>query len=157
MAEIWGEIQFARQHFEEALNIYRKQKNEAGEAAALKALGDAAVKLQQFEQAAACYDEALTQFSTAGLRRNAGETELAIGRLHLHQSDYQNATQHCQLALIQFHDIQDRRGEADARLALGEVRHLLRQSEEAVHLWVRPGDRIARRVIALARRKPSAL
>ena len=69
------------QHFEEALNIYRKQKNEAGEAAALKALGDASVKLQQFDRAAECYNEALTQFETAGLRRNVAETELAIGRL----------------------------------------------------------------------------
>jgi tetratricopeptide (TPR) repeat protein len=125
----------AQQHFEEALNIYRKQKNEAGEAAALKALGDASVKLQQFDRAAECYGEALTQFKTAGLRRNVAETELAIGQIHLRQRNYLDAAQHCELALAQFGELQDRRGEADAQLVLGEVRHLQRQSPEAVRLW----------------------
>jgi tetratricopeptide (TPR) repeat protein len=63
------------------------------------------------------------------------ETELAVGRLRHQQRDDEDAARHYQLALDQFHDIQDRRGEADAQLALGEARHLQRQSEEAVRLW----------------------
>jgi tetratricopeptide (TPR) repeat protein len=130
-----GKALSAEERFEEALKIYRAEKNEAGEAAALKALGNARAKLLRLDEAELCYAEALTQFKTAGLRRNVAETELAIGRLHLQRRDYEGAAQHCQLALIQFHDIEDRRGAADAQLALGETQHMQRNSDEALELF----------------------
>jgi tetratricopeptide (TPR) repeat protein len=129
-----GQWQLAAQRLDEARLIYRTEKNEPGEAAALKAVGDVLLKLKQIDLALERYEEALTQFQAAGLLRNTAETQLALGRLYCQRQDYQAAHDRYQLALIQFHNIEDRLGEADVRLALGELQLLLRQEDQAARL-----------------------
>jgi tetratricopeptide (TPR) repeat protein len=97
----------------------------------LKALGDAHVKLREFDRALPYYTEALAQFDTAGLRHNAAETELALGYLCREQAAYPDARQHYQRAAEQFTAIHDQRGAADARLEVGVMHNLLRESGEA--------------------------
>ncbi len=126
----------AQQRFEEALKIYRKQKNEAGEAAALKALGDARVKLQQLDRGSRVLRrgaDAIQDGRPAAQRGRNRTRHRAAASCSRETTRARRSSTNWRL--IQFHDIEDRRGEADAQLALGEARHLQRQSEEAVRLW----------------------
>jgi len=125
-------------HYDDALTVHehavtasRENGDEAGRAAALRAIGDVHYRLGRYETASDHVRQALALFrrlgdtdGEAGALDSLGDIERRLGR-------YRSAAQRHRRALTLYRRVGDRLGEADALTGLGTAENRLQRPERA--------------------------
>ncbi|MGQ0774948.1 MAG: tetratricopeptide repeat protein [Pseudonocardiales bacterium] len=129
-----------------ALPIYRQIGARLGEANAIKALGDVALRQARYEDAAEYYGQALPIYRQIGDRLGEAYAIQALGDVALRQDRYEDAAEYYGQALLIYHQIGDRLGEANtllsrARLAIatGERASADTQMAEVIRIYTAIG------------------
>jgi CHAT domain-containing protein len=116
-----NKLQAALEKFSEALNIYRQNKNKAGEGKALNNLGNTYGDLGQIQKAISYYQQGLE------VAKATGDTDLEarilsnIGLTYRDSGDSTRATEYCNKALAVARKSGNRETEALALKALGAI------------------------------------
>jgi tetratricopeptide (TPR) repeat protein len=116
------QLSSARSHYEEALTLYRQEKNILGEANTLQALGDLKVRLADLAGARTDYEAALSLYRTIQARLGEANTRKALGDLKVRLDDLAGARTDYEAALPLYRTIQARLGEANTLQALGDLK-----------------------------------
>ncbi|MGI5145370.1 ATP-binding protein [Plantactinospora sp. CA-294935] len=136
-----GEVRKAIEIFKRVLAGCRESADLLGQAATLHRLGDAQQQLRRYDQAAACYQEALVIREGLGAWRDQAVTHERLAALRLRTGDPEGALRHCELALA----LQERARDdatrcdilitgADAERALGRYPAALERAYAAIAL-----------------------
>ncbi|WP_437716809.1 hypothetical protein WMF45_10595 [Sorangium sp. So ce448] len=126
--KLWtGRVQEAIEDAEESVRLFHRLGLRSEEGSALRALGDARVKIHQLDQARAAYERALAAVDDAGDPIGRAVTLLSRGRLLQLEGNVKNARQDFEEALSLAREHKSRFYEAVAHEALGELS--LRRSE----------------------------
>ncbi|MFI5666336.1 AfsR/SARP family transcriptional regulator [Streptomyces sp. NPDC051704] len=107
---------------------------------ALNDLGLVAQFLRRFEEAAACYDEAIALAHTLGHRSGAAVTSVNAALARVRSGSPAEAVAACESALLAMGELEDQVGSAYALYVLGLALHGVGRFEEAV---VRYGEALA--------------
>ena len=101
------------------------------EANTIKALGDVHLRLAEYDQARARYEEARPIYAGIGARLGEANTIKALGDVHLRLAEYEAARARYEEARPVYAGIGDRLGEANTIKALGDVHLQLAEYEAA--------------------------
>ena len=108
----------------QALELYRDLGDQAGQAAALTAIGFLHMTTDHYPDAAAAQRQALELFRDLGHRRGQGDALNGLGTVHRYTGDYPAAAACHRQALEIYRDLGDQRGQGHALLYLGAVQRL---------------------------------
>ena len=119
----------------DALAAARQTGHTGGEADCLYALGEVQRMQNEYEAAAAHYEQALALYRASGERLGEANCLRALGEVHRLQNEYEAAVERYQQALALYRAIGGRLGEAHTLWALGEVQRLQNEYEAAVERY----------------------
>lgn len=111
----------ARQHYEEALPLYREVGDQRGEANCIQGLGDIALWRSDHDQARQLYDKALLLYREVGDVRGEANRIQGLGEIALRRSDHDKARQLYNNALQLYRQVEDILGEANCIRGLGDI------------------------------------
>ncbi len=105
--------------------------DQALKANCFKALGDVHIKLSEYEQARARYDQALPIYNQIGAPLGEANCIKALGDVYIKLDEYEIACARYEEALSIYNQIGDRLGEANSIKALGDVHIRLSEYEKS--------------------------
>ncbi len=137
----------AREHYEEALPLYRRVGDVLGEANCIRSLGDIALRRSDHDVACERYEEALPLFRRVGSVLGEANCIRSLGNIALRRSDHDAARERFEEAFPLHRRVGDVLGEANCIMSLGDIA-LLRSDhdvacerfEEALPLFRRVGS-----------------
>ncbi|MER6778091.1 MULTISPECIES: BTAD domain-containing putative transcriptional regulator [unclassified Streptomyces] len=135
-----GRIEEAGRHAELSVAAARAADDVYTLRQALNDLGLVAQFLRRFEEAAACYDEAIALAHTLGHRSGAAVTSVNAALARVRSGSPAEAVAACESALLVMDELEDQVGAAYALYVLGLALHGVGRFEEAV---VRYGEALA--------------
>ncbi|MEB4592523.1 tetratricopeptide repeat protein, partial [Candidatus Thiothrix sp. Deng01] len=116
-----GQIEQARQHYDQAIELYQQEQAKLGLANALKALGDLESRLGQIEQARQHYDQAIELYQQEQAKLGLANALKALGDLESRLGQIEQARQHYDQAIELYQQEQAKLGLANALKALGDL------------------------------------
>jgi predicted ATPase/class 3 adenylate cyclase len=116
-----GNAATAKGHFVYALALYEGQHDQPGVVSALRNLGDAALSEEQFPEASALYDRALSIARQLGRTRDIAAIVMSLGALAFFQADAARAARLYEESLVSWRELGDLPGTALALGNLGEA------------------------------------
>lgn len=126
-----NQLSKARSYCEEALSLYRQEKNALGAATALRELGDLHMRRENWTSAQHAYQAALIIYRTQGSSLGEANTLQVLGDLCLREADLVNARRSYDTALLLYRAVANRQGEANTLQALGNLLEIEGHLEEA--------------------------
>jgi tetratricopeptide (TPR) repeat protein len=126
-----GELDHARDNYEIALRLYRKDKTPEGVAGCLAGLGEIALIRSEYEVSSALYAEAVTFYQSAGNAAEEAHCLFYLGDIELRRRNYDAAEANYQAARILFERLDKRRGTANCQFRLADLAYGRDQHELA--------------------------
>jgi tetratricopeptide (TPR) repeat protein len=130
-----GQVDSARNHYQQAITLYEKEQDDLGRANALQSLGDLDLRLGQVDSARNHYQQAITLYEKeqhdlgrANALKSLGDLDLRLGQVDSARSLYQQAIT---LYEKEQHDL----GRANALQSLGDLDLRLGQVDSARNLY----------------------
>lgn len=129
--------QEALQISEQALQIYREIKFQAGEGRAILHLGGTYESLGKYQKANEYYRQSLNIFKQIGDRKGEASSLRNLGSASENLGQYQEALKLYRSSLFMFKQIEDRKGEGYTLMGIGGIYFRLGQYQEAINYYQR--------------------
>lgn len=143
----YGRNMEAKTNLESALKVTGSDRT--AEATIIKALGDVHVRLDEYNEALTCYEQAFPMYQAIGDRLGEANVIKSLGDVHVMLDEYSKAWKRYKQALPLYQTIGSRLGEANVIKALGDVYVMLAKYyeaqthyEQALILYQTIGDRM---------------
>jgi tetratricopeptide (TPR) repeat protein len=131
-------VERARQLYDEAISLFKKEQSDLGRANALQALGDLERRLGNVERARQLYDEAISLFKKEQSDLGRANALQALGDLEAMSQNPTGAEQLYQQALMLYQKEQDAVGLINTCVAMARLTHAFgRQGSEqaSAQVW----------------------
>ena len=126
-----GNVDQARGHYDNAIDLYKKEQAKLGLANALKALGDLESRLGNVDQARGHYDNAIDLYKKEQAKLGLANALKALGDLERRLGNVDQARGHYDNAIDLYKKEQDQLGLANALKALGDLERRLGNVDQA--------------------------
>jgi len=133
----FGSHQDARQHYGQALDLYRQLGDQVGEGRAHICLGLLSMEQGEYRESLAHSEAALALYRSVGFQPGQARVLNNIGWCYAQLGDYQQALAHCRQAIALAEETGDQHGQAITWDSLGYAHHHLGQYPQAIACYQR--------------------
>jgi CHAT domain-containing protein/uncharacterized protein HemY len=123
------------ENLQQALPVWREQKEQSWEAWSLFKIGSAHSDLSQQEKAIEYLGQALSLYQVAKNRSGEGETLIRLGTAQMRLRQYEKAFDHYQRALVINREVKNRAAEGQTLVNMGQVQVYRGQYEKAIEYF----------------------
>ena len=131
LKQLLGSIDDAQSHYQEAIQLYRQERDNLGLANALLSLGDLESRLGQIDDAQSHYQEAIQLYPQERGNLGLANALRSLGDLESHLGHIDDAQSHYQEAIQLYRQERDNLGLANALLSLGDLERGLGHIDDA--------------------------
>jgi tetratricopeptide (TPR) repeat protein len=142
-----SDLHRAREHYEQALQLFQQMTDAGGEAHCILSLGDIALERADYVVARRHYEQALPLYQQISDVLGEANCIVSLGDIALERVDYAAAHEYYEQALPLFQQVGDVQGEANCIKGLGDValnsadwRTARRRYEQALLIYRRTGS-----------------